>query len=186
MDTRHSYNNMKTVFQDGAFAFKNLVAPGQSQKDDFSMGTARSLSIQGLYQNDAHSVNYTEYSKYPETFQTRQDEYLQDSDRPSSIKSMIAPRLFDSDREVKDWMKIRDQQNKQSKVDLVGKMQKALNRTINLSQLPFLKYFDELRMHDQELASMTLDFVTEIWMYDLVLYSTVSHVKNLYNLARTQ
>ena len=52
--------------------------------------------------------------------------------------------------------------------------------------MPFLSYFDDVKAQDEELAQLILDFLTEIWMYELALYSTIDHAKKSYNLMRSE
>lgn len=33
---------------------------------------------------------------------------------------------------------------------------------------------------------MVVDFLTEIWMYELVIYSAINHAKKSYNLVRSE
>lgn len=152
-EARYSFTNLKTVFQDGAVAYKKLTSPCQTQQDnDNTLGTSRSLSIKGLYQNDGLGFWSTDQSRNGDSFLTKLDDNGQDSDRASSFKSLLSPRLLDSDREVKDWLKMRDLQKRQSKIDLVVRMKKILEIKIDFSPIPFLYYFNEIRTYDFDLA----------------------------------
>ena len=49
-----------------------------------------------------------------------------------------------------------------------------------------MSYYEDIRAHDGDLALIILDFLTEIWMYEIALYSSIDHAKKSYKLARSE
>ena len=49
---------------------------------------------------------------------------------------------------------MRDVEKRQGKVDLVVGLRRALETKVDFSGLPFISYFDNIKLHDYELAQM--------------------------------
>ena len=90
------------------------MTPSHSLFDDNTLNSQRSISVNGLYQNDSNArVNVTEYSRHLDTYISKNIEdqggHLESEPMSSQrSKSFLSPRLHDNDREVKDWLKMRE------------------------------------------------------------------------------
>lgn len=51
---------------------------------------------------------------------------------------------------------MRDVEKRQAKVDLVVGLRKAVESKVEFTGLPFISYFDEIKIHDLKLAQMVV------------------------------
>ena len=55
---------------------------------------------------------------------------------------------------MKAWLKMRDVEKRQGKVDLVVGLRRALETRVDFSGLPLISNFDDIKLHDYELAKL--------------------------------